>query len=162
MTQMYDVNRQDSRQGTHQDNRPESERPISTIVTDLWEKAEMLLRQEMRLGLTEAEEKVNDLKVELAAKASQLKVELAAKALGGVVLFMGLLSIVAAVILLLSRVMAPWVAALIVGVGISVAGFVLLKRAMRLPEPPKPGQLVPHRTIESLKQDAQTITEATK
>jgi hypothetical protein len=167
MTQAYDIDSALAPNGQNKSFRDASnfdndERPLSAIVLDLWEKTESLVRQEMRLGLAEAEEKVDVLKTELEAKLAALKVELAAKAVGGAVLFAGLLTLVAAVVLLLAQAVAPWVAALIVGVASSAGGFVLVRRTMRLPGAPEPNQFVPKRSIESLKRDAQTIREATK
>jgi hypothetical protein len=167
MTQSYDVDASPASNGQGEayrnaSQREASERALGDIVVDLWEKAETLIRQEMRLGLTEAEEKVDVLKTELEAKVGKLKLELAAKALGACVLFAGLLALVASITLLLARAVTPWVAALIVGLAVSALGVALLQRAMRLPDAPKPSELVPRRTIESVKQDVHTITEATK
>ena len=106
-------------------------RPIGVIVTDLWEKTETLVRQEMRLGIAEAEEKVNALKVELEGKAQQLKLELVAKAIGGMVAFSGLLSIVAGIVALLALTMAAWLAALLVGAALALGGAVLLRREIK-------------------------------
>lgn len=136
-------------------------RPIGVIVSDLWDKTERLVRQEMRLGLTEAEEKVDALKTELDERLRVLKVEGAAKAVGGVVALAGTFTIVAAVVLLLAGIMPPWAAALLTGVVLSAAGFALLKREVKLPPPPAARKLVPGRTIESVKQDIQVIEEAT-
>lgn len=122
------------------------ERPIGVILTDLWEKAETLLRQEKTLALTEAEEKVR-----------QLKGELAAYALAGAVLFAAGLVLASALVLLLSKAMDPWLAALLVGVVLGGGGYALLQR--KSSRGPSPRQLVPQQTIESLKNDVQTMTE---
>jgi len=138
---------------------PES-RPISGIVTSLWEKTEALVRQEMKLGITEAEEKVDALKIELEGKVEQLKLELIAKAIGGLVAFAGLLTIVAAIVLLLAMVIKPWLAALLVGAAFAGGGYALLKRELKLPAAPSPSSFIPERTIESTKQDLHAIREA--
>jgi len=109
------------------------QRTLAEIVTDLWEKTETLLRQEMRLGIAEADEKLRVLKSEAEGQLNELKVELIAKALAGGVLFAGVLSLCAALILLLSEAMMPWLAALIVGVVLSAGAFALLQR--KLPKP---------------------------
>jgi len=136
-------------------------RPLTAIINDLWEKLEYLVRQEMRLGITEAEEKADVLKQELEERAGQLKMDLGAMAVGGTVAFAGLLALVSALILLLARVMPAWSAALIVGVVLSGAGVLLLKRKPRT-KGVNARELVPQRTLDSLKQDAQRITEAMK
>lgn len=137
-------------------------RPIGAIVTDLWEKTETLVRQEMRLGIAEAEEKVDALKVELDDKVQRLKLELFAKAIGGVVAFAGLLAVIAGIIAALAMAMPVWLAALIVGVVLAVGGSVLLKREMKLPAPPSAAALIPERTIANVKQDLETIHDSAK
>jgi len=138
------------------------ERPFTEIVTDLWEKTEALVRQEMRLGLTEAEEKVDLLKTELRHEVAQLKIELIGKAVGLGVALLGGLAFVAALILLLAEVMPPWLAALIVAVVLGGAGALLLKKTVHVETSVKPRDLVPERTVESLRTDARTIKEAMK
>lgn len=128
-------------------------RSIGAIVTSLWEKTESLVRQEMKLGITEAEEKVDALKIELEGKVERLKLELLAKATGGLIAFAGLLSILAAIVLLLAMAIKPWLAAFLVGAAFIAGGSVLLKRELKLPAAPSPSQLIPERTIETLKQD---------
>lgn len=144
------------------EGRPDSDaRSIGVIVSDLWDKTEKLVRQEMRLGIAEAEEKVDALKTELDDRLRVLKVQGAAKAIGGVVALAGAFTIVAAVVLLLARVMPPWAAALLTGAVLSAAGFALLKREVELPAPPPARKFVPERTIETVKADIQAIQEAT-
>lgn len=138
------------------------ERPFAVIVTDLWEKTEALVRQEMRLGITEAEEKVDVLKAELKEEVAELKVELSAKAIGGGVALAGVFALVAALILLLAHAMPDWIAALLVALVMGGAGAFLLKKPVRVSNAVKPRQLVPERTITSLRTDARTIKEATK
>lgn len=141
-------------------NEGSAARPIGAIVTDLWEKTETLVRQEMRLGIAEAEEKVDALKVDLEGKVQQLKLELVAKAIGGVVAFAGLLTIIAGVVALLAMAMELWLSAFVVGAALALGGVVLLKREMQLPAPPSPAALVPERTIESVKRDLHAMEAA--
>jgi len=162
MTPAYEVaSRQPASGASERSGADGSERSIGTIVTDLWEKTEVLVRQEMRLGIAEAEEKVDALKIDLQGKVEQLKIELTAKAIGGLVAFAGLLTIVAAIVLLLAMAMEPWLAALLVGVVFAVGGGLLLKREMKLPAAPSRAALTPERTIESTKRDLHAIEEAT-
>jgi hypothetical protein len=106
------------------------QRTLAEIVADLWDKAETLFRQEMRLGIAEADEKLRVLKSEAEVQLNELNVELTTKALAGGVLLAGLLSLCAALILLLSEAMTPWLAALIVGVVLSAGAFALLARKL--------------------------------
>jgi Putative Actinobacterial Holin-X, holin superfamily III len=136
------------------------ERPVGAIVNDILEKAEKLVRQEMRLGLTEAEEKVDLLKHELDERLDILKREAAAKAIGGTIAFAGILAVVAGIVLLLAKVMNPWLAAFLTGAALSVVGVVLLKREVKLPAPPSAAEFIPKRTIENIKADTRAIEEA--
>jgi hypothetical protein len=136
------------------------ERAIGQVVTDLWEKAETLVRQEMRLGIAEAEEKVDLLKAELDGRLAKMKLEIAVKAIGGGVATGGALALVACIVLLLSQVMVPWVAALVTGAVITGIGIALLKRKVELPRPPSAADLTPQRTIANIKADTQAIEEA--
>jgi hypothetical protein len=134
-------------------------RPIGAIVTDLWEKTETLVRQEMRLGIAEAEEKVDALKVDLDHKVQQLKLELFAKAIGGVVAFAGILTIIAGIVAALALAIPLWLAALVVGAGLALGGMALLKREARIPDPPPASALIPERTIHNVKRDIHAIEE---
>jgi VIT1/CCC1 family predicted Fe2+/Mn2+ transporter len=136
------------------------ERAIGEVITGIWEKAETLVRQEMRLGIAEAEEKVDLLKLELDERLAKLKLELTAKTVGGAVAIGGALSLVACIVLLLSKVMAPWIAALLTGVIFVGTGVALLRRKVQLPPPPSAANLIPQRTIASIQADTQAIEEA--
>jgi hypothetical protein len=159
MTQAYEVaSWQPETALSERSSADGSERTIGAIVTDLWEKTEVLVRQEMRLGIAEAEEKVDALKIDLEGKVEKLKLELASRAIGGAVAFAGLLTIVAAVVLLLAMAMPPWLAALLVGAAFAVGGGFLLKRSAA---PSPSAAFIPERTIESTNRDLHTIEEAT-
>jgi hypothetical protein len=157
MTQPYRMASADNPAPTQADG---DNRPVGAIVNDLWEKAETLARQEIKLGLTEAEEKVTALKAELKEDVDKLKLELFAKLIGGATVFTGVLALGAALILLLSKAVDPWLAALIVGLAIGGLGVALLKREVKLPEPPDAQAMIPQRTIRNVRADAKTIEEA--
>jgi hypothetical protein len=124
-----------------------SEPPLKEVLVDLWENTEKLLRQEAALA-----------SAELDTKIKRLKVEVVTMAVGGAILYAGLLAAVAALILLLSLAVEPWLAALIVAGVAMLAGYMLLKR-----EPKPSGEtLMPERTIESVKKDVQAFTEISK
>ena len=93
------------------------ERDIGTIVADVWENVEKLVRQELELGLAELDRRVDKLKAGLMTAA-----------IGGAVLYAGVLVLLAAVVLGLSNVMAPWFAALLVGGVATGTGAVLSQR----------------------------------
>lgn len=94
------------------------EREVGAIVADMWENGEKLLRTEVALGLAE-----------LQVRADKLKKSLVDGALTGAVYNAGMLVLLAAAVLGLSEVMAPWLAALIVGVAAVAGGYALQKRA---------------------------------
>jgi hypothetical protein len=158
MTLPYEV--EGTRRPTEGRTSDADPRPIGAIMTDLWEKTETLVRQEMKLGLTEAQERVDALKVELDDRLRRVKLEAAAKATGGAVAIGGALALVAAIVLLLAQVMWPWLAALITGVVLCGVGVALLKRDAKIP-PVHPGEIVPTRTIANIQADTHAIQEAT-
>jgi hypothetical protein len=121
-----------------------SEPPLQETLVDLWEHLSKLVQQEVALA-----------KAEVGEKAQRLKTELLGSIAGAVLLLAGLLALVAAVILLLANVMAPWVAALITGLVVAGVGYLLLAR-----QRPSAAEVIPERTIQNLKKDVQTFTEA--
>jgi hypothetical protein len=92
-------------------------RPFGEIVADLWENTQLLVRQELALGLAEVDQRVDTLKGDLMRVT-----------IGGAVLYAGVLSLVAALALGLAKVMDGWLAALITGVVVAATGFALLWR----------------------------------
>jgi len=138
------------------------ERPIAEIVRDLWLNTETLIRQEMQLGLADAEQRAQKFKGELSKDVDQLKRELILKAAGGAIAFAGLLSLTAALIMGLAEAIPAWLSALIVGVVIAGVGVALLLRSVRAPELPDVRELMPNRAARSVKEDVRTIQEATK
>lgn len=93
------------------------ERELGAIVSDMWVNAEKLLRQEVELGLAE-----------LSLRADKLKQGLLSAAIAGAMLFAGFLTLLATVVLGLSKLMEPWLAALIVGGLVTGVGVTLLLR----------------------------------
>jgi hypothetical protein len=116
---------------------------LSRLVGDLT----ALLRNELALA-----------KAELSKAATNVKVGVAGIAAGAAVLLAGALALVAAAILGLSEVMAPWLAALIVGVALGVIGFVMLQSAKKKLEP---SALSMERTQHSLRRDAEVVARRT-
>jgi hypothetical protein len=92
-------------------------RPLGEIVSDLWHNTQVLVRQELTLGLAEIDQRVDTLKGDLTRVT-----------VGGAVLYAGVLSLVAALVMALAKVMDGWLAALITGVVVGVVGFALLWR----------------------------------
>jgi hypothetical protein len=153
------ANGSEAQRGLDNPNVVEDHRSLAVIVNDLWEKTELLVRQEMTLGLTEAEERVDILKADLSQRIGELKGELAAKLLAGAVIFSGALAFVAAIILLLAGAMPAWLSALIVGVVVMASGVLLLKRDVPAAPTVMTRDSIPGRTMVSLEKDASAMKE---
>ncbi len=121
------------------DGRRAADRSVATLLAALAEETGALIRHELAL-----------FKVELNQKLGRLGVGGAALAIGGVLAFSGWLALLAAAILGLARVLAPWLAALIIGGVLVLAGLaVLYFGKTRL----NSRALVPRRTLRSLGKD---------
>ena len=120
-------------------------RPVTALLSDLAGETSTLVRQEIAL-----------FKAELSEKLTGMGVGAAALAAGGVIAFSGWLALVAAAIIGLSYVLAPWLSALIIGAVVMAlgAGLALFGKS-RL----KPDALVPHRTLNSLREDEAWIRD---
>lgn len=117
------------------------ERDVGAIVAHVWENAEKLMRQELELGLAELDRRVDKLKIGLTSAV-----------IGGAVLYAGVLCLLAAVVLGLSNVMAPWLAALIVGGIVTGAGAFMGKfGGDKALEAAKPDEHL-HRTTRAMKE----------
>ena len=124
-------------------------KPLLGLFSDLWRETSTLVHSEAELA-----------KAELSEKVSQIGTGAAEMAVAGGVLFAGflvlLLAAVGALDLMIDSPHAAWIAPLIVGVVVMLVGYVLLKRGQHQV---KPGSLVPERTIQALRDDAQLARE---
>src|SRR5690349_10872110 len=120
-------------------------RPLAALLSDLAGETSTLVRQEIAL-----------FKAELGEKLTQTGVGAGALVAGGVVAFSGWLALVAAAILGLSEVLAPWLSALIIAVIVIAlgAGLALFGKS-RL----KADAVVPRRTMNSLREDEAWIRD---
>jgi len=120
-------------------------RPVGALLSDLAAETGTLVCQEIAL-----------FKAELNEKLGRMGVGAAALAAGGLIAFSGWLALIAAAILGLSHVLAPWLSALIIGVFIVAVGtgLVLIGKS-RL----KADALIPHRTLHSLREDEAWIRD---
>lgn len=114
------------------------------LLRRLTDELTTLLRQELALASAEISRSV---RVMLAGAASV--------AVGGAVLFTGLLAMLAAAVLGLATVLHPWLAALLIGAAVAVIGVVLVLIGVRSLDP---STLKPSRTAESLRRDKDLIT----
>lgn len=123
---------------------PRSDPPVQETLVDLWEKLSRLMQQEIALA-----------KAELGDKADRLKTQLVSSAVGAALLLTGLMALVAAAILLLAHVMPSWLAALVMGLVAGGGGYLLVTQRRS-----SAAELKPERTLQNLKKDIQTFTEA--
>jgi len=124
------------------------QRSVGELFGQLSQDLALLVRQEAELA-----------KTELQAKMSRLTTDLVSLATGGIVALIGALALAAAVVLLLVDPigLAPWLAALLVGVVLGAIGYVMLQKGLRDLKGIDP---TPRRTVESLKEDIQLAREA--
>lgn len=114
------------------------------LLRRLTDELTRLLRQELALATAEI---ARSMRVMLTAGASL--------AVGGAVLFTGLLAMLAAAVLGLATVLHPWLAALVIGVAVAVIGIILVSVGIRALDP---STLKPSRTAESLRKDRDVLT----
>ncbi|MGH8270127.1 MAG: phage holin family protein [Steroidobacteraceae bacterium] len=114
------------------------------LLRRLTDELSTLVRQELVLATAEIS---RSMRVMLSAAASL--------AVGGAVLFAGLLAMLAAAILGLATVLHPWLAALVIGAAVVILGIVLVLAGIRSLDP---STLKPSRTTESLRKDKDVIT----
>lgn len=123
-----------------------AERSVSELMRALTDDSMHLIRKEAELFRAETE-----------AKIARLRHEAIALGAGAVLSLLGSLALVAAAILLLAEAMPPFLAALIVGAALVVAGTLSLasgKKRLAAED------LAPTKTTRSIREDARTIREA--
>jgi hypothetical protein len=118
---------------------PKSDRSLAALFSDLAGETGMLFRQEIAL-----------FKAELNEKLARLGQGGGAVAAGALIAFSGWLVLLAAAVLGLCNVVAPWLAALIIGLVVIAlgAGLLLFGRSRFHAD-----ALVPRRTLNSLRED---------
>ena len=118
------------------------ERSLGELFGELARDMGLLVRQEVGLATTEMTRKVT--------RAAQ---DVAMAAVGGLVLYAGLLGILAALVIGLAAAgLSWWQAALVVGVVAAVIGALLMQRGLAAL---KHTDLAPRAALESLKEDTQ-------
>jgi Putative Actinobacterial Holin-X, holin superfamily III len=122
------------------------DRSLGELFGDLARDMGILVRQELGLATTQ-----------MTYKASRLGQDLAVVAAGALVLYAGLLAIIATIIIGLATAGLPWwLAALLVGLIVIGVGGVILQRGINSL---KHADLAPRQTIETLKEDTQWAKE---
>jgi uncharacterized membrane protein YqjE len=123
-----------------------TDRPVSELIQRASQQTATLVRDEIRLA-----------KLELQDKGKRLGAGAGLLGGAGLVAFFGVGALIAAVILALATLLEPWIAALLVAVGLfALAGVLALSGKGKLEQGTPP---VPEEAIESTKQDVETIKE---
>jgi hypothetical protein len=124
---------------------PRAERSVGSLFADLARETSRLFRQEIALA-----------KAEVADRLGQAGTGAAELVAGGLVLYAGFLGLMAAATLGLALVVPAWLAALIVAIVVMALGAILVLVGRKQLQPSK---LVPHRTMRSLRDDADWAKE---
>ena len=130
------------------ENRSMENRPLGDLVGDLATEMSNLVRQEVALA-----------KVEITQKAKYVGRNVGYLVIGGAVAYAALLAIIAAIIMLLAKVVPHWGAALIVGAVVGGIGWMLIGKAMTALQE---ADLTPRETVETLKEDATWMKQQIK
>jgi hypothetical protein len=125
-----------------------SERSTGELIKLMSEQASTLVRDELKLA-----------QLEMTHKGKQAGIGAGMMGGGGVIALYGLGCLIACAILAISRVLAPWLSALIVGAALlAAAGIVALTGRARLRQATPP---VPADAAQSVKADVDEIKERT-
>ncbi|MET1076063.1 MAG: phage holin family protein [Umezawaea sp.] len=122
------------------------EASTAQLVGKLSEQVSRLAQEEIKLAVAE-----------LQAKGKKVGVGAGLFGGAGVLAWFGVMSLIAGLVLLLATVMAPWLAAFVVAVGVFViAGIVALVGKKQIDKGTPP---VPEQAIEGVKKDIATVSE---
>lgn len=124
------------------------ERSLGDLFAELSRDTSTLVRQELELA-----------GAEMGQRAKSFGKEVAVLVIGGVVAYAGFLALVAGIILVLAELgLDWWLAALLTGAVVIGVGAALVARARAALQR---ADLLPRRTIETLKEDREWIKEQT-
>ena len=114
--------------------------PATALLSRLLDNATALVRNELALA-----------KADFMESANALKLSVTAMATGAIVVLCGVLTLIAAAVLGLSKAMEPWAAALIIGAALTIVGVVMVRAAKdKFADP----SLELRETKQSLRKDA--------
>jgi tetrahydromethanopterin S-methyltransferase subunit G len=121
---------------------------LGDLLADLSRQTTTLVRQEIHLATTE-----------MTHKATRVGRDIGFLAVGGLVLYAGLLALMAAAILGVAHFLPAWVAALVVGLVVAGIGYVLVQKGRSALTHE---DLAPRQTMETLKENAEWAKEQTR
>jgi hypothetical protein len=126
---------------------PPADASLGDLIKAMSADLSRLVRNEIQLAQTE-----------ISAKVKQAGVGVGAFGGAGVLALYGIAVLIAAAVLGLAVVLAPWLAALIVGIVVlAIAGVAALIGKKKVSEA---GPIVPERTVASVKEDVAEIKES--
>ena len=130
------------------ENRPLENKPLGDLFSDLATEMSNLVRQEVALA-----------KLEVSQKAKYVGRNVGYLVVGGAVAYAALLAVIAAIIMLLDRVLPAWGAALLVGLVVAGIGWLLIGKALSALQQT---DVTPRETVETLKEDAAWVKQQIK
>ena len=130
------------------ESRPMENKPLGDLFSDLAADMSNLVRQEVALA-----------KLEITQKAKHVGTNIGYLVIGGAVAYAGLLAVVAAIIMLLAKVMPHWGSALLVGIVVAGIAWLLIGKALTALQE---ADLTPKDTVETLKEDATWVKQQIK
>ena len=123
------------------------DQPIGHLLGDLYQGASRLVSLEIELA-----------KTELSQKASRVGKNVGFLAAGGAIAYAGFLALIFAIIAILATFMPMWLSALIVALIVLGAGGALVWTGLKTLQQESP---MPQRTLETLKEDKEWMTDQT-
>ena len=98
-------------------------------------------------------------KAEIGEKGAQAGKAVGFVAVGGFVVYAGLLAVIAGIILVLGRFVPIWVAAVVVGVIVALIGYLVIQKGL---SDLKPEKLRPEKTMISLRENKEWLQSQAK
>ena len=123
-------------------------RPLGDLFSDLATEMSNLVRQEVALA-----------KIEVSQKAKYVGKNVGYLVVGGAIAQGAMLAVIAALIMLLDKVMPNWGAALVVGLVVAGIAWLLIGKALSALQQI---EIAPRQTVETLKEDATWMKEQIK
>jgi len=121
---------------------------LGDLLADLSRQTTTLVRQEIALATTE-----------MTHKATRVGRDIGFLAVGALILYAGLLALMAAAILGVSAFIPSWIAALLVGLVVVGIGIVLVQKGR---DALTHEDLAPRQTMETIKENAEWAKEQTR
>jgi hypothetical protein len=130
------------------ENRATENKPLGDLFGDLASEVSELVRKEVTLA-----------KLEVGQKAKYVGRNIGYLVVGGAVAYAAMLAIIAAIVMLLAKVMPHWSAALLIGGVVAIVGWLLVSKALSALQET---DMTPEQTVETLKEDAAWVKQQIK